>query len=32
MAEANALHGGIEEYVPTAAKTTVAKARDSGRG
>jgi hypothetical protein len=26
-AEANALRGGTEEYVPTAAKTTVAKAR-----
>ena len=27
MAEANALRGGTEEYVPTATKTTVAKAR-----
>ena len=27
MAEANALRGGTEEYVPTAAKTAAAKAR-----
>jgi hypothetical protein len=27
MAEANALRGGTEEYVPTAAKKVIAKAR-----